>query len=427
MECLRREEQIVVTTPSVSSIEKWLLQKIYASIGHPPIRLALGRGAEVVPTNSEPVASVLISDWKVLTRLLLNPEIGFGDGYAEGRIEVEGDLVILLETVLRTMKAYDARGWKSALLSRWLERIQANTLDGSARNIHQHYDLATDFYKLWLDPQLAYTCAYFPTPSTTLDEAQLAKMDYVCRKVQLQPGDKVVEAGCGWGSLALHMARHYGVTVRAFNISKEQILFARERARREDLSHQVEFIEDDYRNISGHFDVFVSVGMLEHIGAEHYKDLGRIIHRNIGDSGRGLLHFIGRNQLCPFSPWIRKRIFPGACIPTLRQIMDVFEPWDFSMLDAENLRHHYAKTLEHWLSRFEDAEDRVCKMFGSEFVRAWRLYLAGSIAAFREGRLQLFQIVFAGSKCQRIPWTRAYLYTEQQSARREQRWSHARS
>jgi cyclopropane-fatty-acyl-phospholipid synthase len=418
MEC-PRQEQIVVTTPSVSSIEKWILQKIYASIGCPPIRLALGRGAEVVPTDSEPVASVFISDWSVLTRMLLNPEIGFGDGYAEGRIEIEGDLVILLETVLRTMKAYDAKGWKSALLSRWLERIQANTLDGSARNIHQHYDLTTDFYKLWLDPQLAYTCAYFPTPTTTLDEAQIAKMDYVCRKVQLQPGDKVVEAGCGWGSLALHMARHYGVTVRAFNISKEQILFARERARRENLSHQVEFIEDDYRNISGNYDAFVSVGMLEHIGSEHYEDLGRVIHRTIGDSGRGLLHFIGRNQLCPFSPWIRKRIFPGACIPTLRQIMDVFEPWDFSVLDAENLRHHYAKTLEHWLSRFEGSEDRVCKMFGSEFARAWRLYLAGSIAAFRVGRLQLFQIVFAGSRCQRIPWTRPYLGAEQMSARRE--------
>jgi cyclopropane-fatty-acyl-phospholipid synthase len=425
MECLR-EEQIVVTTPSVSSIEKWILEKVYASIGRPPIRLALGRGPEVGPTNSEPVASVLISDWSVLTRLLLNPEIGFGDGCADGRIEVEGDLVILLETVLQTMKAYDAKGWKSALLSRWLERIQANTLDGSARNIHQHYDLTTDFYKLWLDPQLAYTCAYFPTPSTTLDEAQLAKMDYVCRKVQLQPGDKVVEAGCGWGSLALHMARHHGVMVRAFNISKEQILFARERARRENLSHQVEFIEDDYRNISGHYDAFVSVGMLEHIGAEHYKDLGRIIYHTIGDSGRGLLHFIGRNQLCPFSLWIRKRIFPGAHIPTIRQVMDVFEPWDFSVLDAENLRHHYAKTLEYWLSRFEDAEDRVCKMFGSEFVRAWRLYLAGSIAAFRVGRLQLFQIVFAGSKCQRIPGTRAHLYAKLPPAIKGEKWIHAR-
>ncbi len=414
-------------TPSVSAIEKWILQKIYASIGRPPIRLALGRGPEVGPTNAEPVASVLISDWSTLTRLLLNPEIGFGDGYAEGRIEVEGDLVILLETVLRTMKAYDAKNWKSALCSRWLERIQPNTLDGSARNIHQHYDLKTDFYKLWLDSQLVYTCAYFPTPSTTLDEAQFAKMDYVCRKVRLQPGDKIVEAGCGWGSLALHMAKYYGVTVRAFNISKEQILFARERAMRANLSQQVEFIEDDYRNISGHYDAFVSVGMVEHIGAEHYEDLGRIIHQSIGDSGRGLLHFIGRNKSYPFSPWIRKRIFPGAHIPTLRQVTDVFEPWDFSVLDAENLRPHYAKTLEHWLSRFESSEDMVCEMFGPEFVRTWRLYLAGSIAAFRVGRLQLFQIVFAGPECRRIPWTRAHLYAGSQPAVKEQKWIRATS
>jgi cyclopropane-fatty-acyl-phospholipid synthase len=423
---LLKEEQVIVMTPSVYSVEKWILQKIYTSIGRPPIRLALGRGAEVRPTDTEPVASVLISDRTTLARLLLNPEIGFGDGYAEGRIEVEGDLLILLETVLRTMKAQDTKSWKTALLSRWLERTQANTLDGSARNIHQHYDLATEFYKLWLDSQLVYTCAYFPTPSTTLDEAQLAKMDYVCRKIQLQPGERVVEAGCGWGSLALHMAKHYGVTVRAFNISKEQVCFARERARKENLSPQVEFIEDDYRNISGHYDAFVSVGMLEHVGAEHYKDVGRIIHRSIGDSGRGLLHFIGRNQLRPFSPWIRKRIFPGAYPPPLRQIMDIFEPWDFSVWDVENLRDHYTKTLEHWLSRFDDSADRVCKMYGSEFCRAWRLYLVGSIAAFRVGSLQLFQIVFAGSECQRIPWTRAYLYAESQPAVKEQKWMHAR-
>lgn len=414
-------------TPSVSSIEEWILQKIHTSIGRPPIRLALGRGPEVGPTDTEPVASVLISDWSTLIRLLLNPEIGFGDGYSKGRIEVEGDLVILLETVLRTMKAYDARGWKSALLSRWLERIQANTLDGSARNIHKHYDLTTDFYKLWLDSQLLYSCAYFPAPSTPLDEAQLAKMDYICRKVQLQPGDKVVEVGSGWGALALHMAKHYGATVRAFNISKEQILFAQERAVRENLSHQVEFVEDDYRNISGHYDSFVSVGMLEHVGKEYYKEFGRIVHRCIGDSGCGLIQFIGRNQSCPFSPWIRTRIFPGGYIPKLREIMDVFEPWDFSVLDVENLRAHYARTLEQWLSGFENSVDRVYKMFGSEFVRAWRLYLAGSIAAFRVGRLQLFQIVFAGSGFQRVPWTRANLYAQSQPTVEEQSRIHAKS
>ncbi len=415
-----------MTASSDSSIKKLILQKIYTAIGRPPIRLAFGRGPEVVPANTEPVASVMISDWSTLVGLLLDPEIGFGDGYTEGRIDVEGDLVTLLEAVLRTMKTHYAMGWKPALMSRWLERIQANTLAGSARNIHKHYDLTTEFYKLWLDSRLVYTCAYFPNPSTTLEDAQLAKMDHVCRKIQLQPGDKVVEAGCGWGALALHMARHYGVKVRAFNISKEQISFARERARRENLSHQVEFIEDDYRNISGRYDAFVSVGMLEHVGGEHYKDIGRIIHRSIGDSGRGLLHFIGRNQMSTFSPWIRKRIFPGAYAPTLRQVMDIFEPWDFSVRDVENLRHHYAKTLEEWLDRFEGSVDPITEMFGPEFVRAWRLYLAGSIAAFRVGNLQLFQIVFAGSRCKKNPWTRAYLYTEPLPAAKEQRWMHAR-
>ena len=416
--------------PSASSIETAILRKIYAAIGRPPIRLALGRGPEVVPANGEPVASVLITDWSTLARLFLDPEMGFGDGYTEGRIDVEGDLVTLLEAVLRTMRAHYAMGWKSALMSRWLERIQANTPAGSARNIQRHYDLTTEFYKLWLDPQLVYTCAYFPTPSTTLEDAQLAKMDHVCRKIQLRPGDKVVEAGCGWGALALHMAKNYGATVKAFNISKEQIHFARERAQREGLSHQVEFIEDDYRNISGHADAFVSVGMLEHVGKENFQEIGRIIHRTIGDSGRGLLHFIGRNQMSTFSPWIRKRIFPGAYAPSLREVMEIFEPWDFSVQDVENLRRHYAKTLEEWLSRFEGATDPITKMFGPEFLRAWRLYLAGSIAAFRVGNLELFQVVFAGSRCQKIPWTRAGLYAEslpEAPAAKEQKWMNARS
>jgi cyclopropane-fatty-acyl-phospholipid synthase len=414
-----------MATQVFSSIDKWILESIHAAIGRPPIRLALGRGLEILPAGIEPLASVLISDRSTLARLVLDPEIGFGDGYSEGRIEVEGNLALLMETVLRSMKEVATKGWYPAFVSRWLERVQANTLSGSARNIHHHYDLTADFYKLWLDYQLVYTCAYFPTPSATLEQAQLAKMDCICQKLQLQSGERVVEAGCGWGALALHMAKNYRVTVRAFNISREQILFARERAKRDGLAHQVEFIEDDYRNVSGHSDVFVSVGMLEHVGAEHYKSLGHIIHRTIGNSGRGLLHFIGRNQKSPFSPWIRKRIFPGAYIPTLEQVMEIFEPWDFSVQDVENLRFHYAMTLEHWLARFESSVDSVSKMFGAEFVRAWRLYLAGSIAAFRVGNLQLFQIVFAGSNCQRIPWTRPY--ADLQSSSKESIWTHAMS
>jgi len=257
---------------------------------------------------------------------------------------------------------------------------------------------------------MVYTCAYFPDQAMELEQAQIAKLDHVCRKLQLRPGEHVVEAGCGWGSLALHMARRYGAKVKAYNISREQIAFARQRAGELGLDDQVEFIEDDYRNVRGHFDAFVSVGMLEHVGAGHYEELGGVIQRSLKDSGRGLIHSIGRDYPSAMNPWIERRIFPGACPPSLSQMMKIFEPCGFSVLDVENLRLHYAKTLEHWLQRYEASTERVEEMFDAAFVRTWRLYLAGSLAAFRSGDMQLFQVSFARSGYNQIPWTRQHHY-----------------
>jgi cyclopropane-fatty-acyl-phospholipid synthase len=257
---------------------------------------------------------------------------------------------------------------------------------------------------------MVYTCAYFPTPEVSLEQAQVAKMEHVCRKLALRPGEAVIEAGCGWGSLALHMAKRFGVTVRAFNISRRQIEFAREAAEQHGLAGRVEFIEDDYRNVSGACDAFVSVGMLEHVGRPYYRELGRVIDRCLGRSGRGLIHSIGRNRPRPMSRWIERRIFPGAYPPTLREMMDIFEPFDFSILDVENLRLHYARTLEHWLERYEAAAERVGEMFDQPFVRAWRLYLAGAMVAFRTSSLQLFQVLFARGRSNEVPWTRAHVY-----------------
>jgi cyclopropane-fatty-acyl-phospholipid synthase len=165
--------------------------------------------------------------------------------------------------------------------------------------------------------------------------------------------------------------------------------------------------------------------MLEHVGLEHYKELGSIIHRSVDKAGRGLLHFIGRNKPRPFSTWTRKRIFPGAYAPTLGQAMDIFEPHDFSVLDVENLRPHYARTLEYWLSGFEKSSAEVREMFGPDFVRTWRLYLAGAIAGFRAGTLQLFQVVFARTACRQIPWTRARLYPQKQGEGKGAQWIRA--
>jgi cyclopropane-fatty-acyl-phospholipid synthase len=200
------------------------------------------------------------------------------------------------------------------------------------------------------------------------------------------------------------------VRVRAYNISREQIAFARERARREGLEERVEFIEDDWRNAQGPCDAFVSVGMLEHVGRKNYRELGRVIDRCLTDQGRGLIHTIGQNQSLPFSPWIERRIFPGAYAPTLGEMMEIFSPQDFSVLDVENLRLHYAETLRHWLKRFDDHQDEVRLMFDETFIRSWRMYLAGSIAAFEASYYQLFQVVFNRANCNDVTMTREHLY-----------------
>jgi cyclopropane-fatty-acyl-phospholipid synthase len=341
---------------------------------------------------------------------VLDPELRFGDAYAAGRIEVQGDLVGFIEETYRAWPSAEGLAHAAGRVLSRLRRARPNTLEGSRENIHHHYDLGNDFYRLWLDEQLVYTCAYFPHAGATLEDAQVAKMRHVCRKLRLQPGETVAEAGCGWGALALHMAREHGARVRAFNVSREQIAWARERARAEGLAGRVEFVEDDYRNLTGRYDAFVSVGMLEHVGREHYRELGRVIDRSLTATGRGLLHSIGRNRPAPLHRWIEQRIFPGAYPPTLREMMEVLEPHDFSVLDVENLRLHYARTLEHWLERFEKASGRVREMFDERFVRAWRLYLAGSIAGFTTGTLQLFQVLFSRPQDNAVPWTRAHLY-----------------
>jgi cyclopropane-fatty-acyl-phospholipid synthase len=391
-----------------SAVDRWLLHTFLRLAGSPPIRCVLPDGATVYVGAGEPAGSLRFKSRSALYRLLLNPELAFGEGYTDGLIEVEGNLV----DVLAAAYGQSVHPLVERLLFR-AQRPRPNSLRGSRDHIHAHYDLGNDFYRLWLDERMLYTCAYFPTPDATLEDAQVAKMHHVCRKVALRPGERVVEAGCGWGALALHMARHYGVSVRAFNISHEQIAYGREQAKREGLDGQVEFIEDDYRNITGQYDCFMSVGMLEHVGPDHYRDLGAVIDRSLPAHGRGLIHTIGRTRPMRLNAWIEKHIFPGGYPPTLRQMMEIFEPYYFSVLDTENLRLHYEKTAAHWLQRFERHVNEVARTFDERFVRAWRLYLAGTTVAFRTSLLQLFQVTFARDRCNTIPWTRAHVYTEQ--------------
>lgn len=387
----------------VTWLHRWLARVVQRRIEPGGVRLVLWDGSSSYDANGECVGDLVAHDGRTLRGLAWNPELSFGEAYMHGRLEVRGDLARVVEALSRL--SLPGSSWRQYLAARL---VLPNTLRNSRRNVHHHYDLGNSFYQLWLDPDLLYTCAYYPNPAVALDLAQRAKLELVCRKLRLTPGETVIEAGCGWGALALHMAREYGVRVRAFNVSREQLAFARERAAREGLASRVEFIDDDYRNVTGTFDVFVSVGMLEHVGLRQFSSLSDVLRRTVRrDGGRGLLHFIGRDVPRPLNAWIRRRIFPGAYPPTLAQVTTrVLGPAGMSVVDVENLRLHYARTLAHWTERFASARDRVQAMFGDDFTRAWELYLAGSQAAFLTGWMQLFQVVFAPRESAPPYWTR---------------------
>jgi len=397
----------------VLEIDRWLLRTFLKGVGSPAIGAALWDGKDAVEQPATPFR-IIIQNRAALLRLIANPLLNFGDDYSAGNIEVEGDLVPFLETVCRAMARPGEVRRRSKPAPNW-QRQRLNSPPESRKNIHHHYDIGNDFYQLWLDREMLYTCAYFPQPEMSLEAAQIAKMDLVCRKLCLTGGERVIEAGCGWGGLARYMAKRYGAKVRAFNISSEQVAYARQRAREEGIEG-VEYIEDDYRNITGECDAFVSVGMLEHVGPNNYRELGEVINQTLSETGLGLIHSIGQDVAEPMSDWLEKRIFPGSYTPTVREMMEIFEPNSFSVLDLENLRLHYAKTLEHWLERFERNTDRVAQMFDESFVRAWRLYLSGSIANFTTGSLGLFQVVFSRRGNNQIPWTRRHLMDPERSA-----------
>ena len=406
---LPREETRVDREPH--SYERWLIAKLLRMTGSPPIRFQLWNGELVEPEGTSAKFTIRLNDHKALLALVTNPNLAFGDLYSAGRLQVDGDLPDLMEALYRSL--HQARQqWPKWLEALWRDHDPRSTgLSEARENIHHHYDLGNDFYRLWLDnAEMQYTCAYYESADITLEQAQLAKLEHVCRKLRLKPGMTVAEAGCGWGGLSRYMAREYGVKVHAYNISREQLAYARAEAKRQNLDHLIEYIEDDYRNIDGQYDAFVSIGMLEHVGKAHFPAMSELIRRVLKPNGLALLHSIGRNSPMLMNAWIEKRIFPGAYPPSISEFMGICEKGEFSVLDVENLRLHYVQTLDHWIERFQSHREQVTDLYDEHFARAWEMYLAGSIAAFRAGTLQLFQVVFTHGDNNELPQNRRDLY-----------------
>jgi len=394
------------------SLVRWMLQQV----GNPNLSVRLWDGREFTTGDGSPVGCIEFTSRRAVLDTLRSPSVGFGEAYSRGRIEVHGDFLACVNEITRAIVSHRGYRYRRSKIASRLYAMRSNTRERSRHNVHHHYDLGNDFYRLWLDERMVYTCAYYESPSMSLAEAQVAKLDHVCRKLQLRPGQKVIEAGCGWGALALHMAEHYGVEVRAWNNSREQVAFARESAEARGLDRRVTFVEDDYRSIDETCDVFVSVGMLEHVGMANFEPLGRLVARVLKKDGMALIHTIGRSHPATMDPWILKHIFPGGHAPSLSEMMSIFEPMRFSILDIENLRPHYARTCADWLRNFERVRDEVRARYSEEFERMWRLYLAGSSAGFSAGTLQLYQVLFAPESNRNVPLTRHYQYADGSAA-----------
>lgn len=337
-----------------------LIHRIMRRVGNPRISIRLWNGAEFRASGARPVACMELRQPRVVLELLRSPSVGFGECYSRGSIEIHGDFLAFVNEVTAALADKSHDSYYRPKIRSMLHALSGHSLGRSWHNVHHHYDLGNDFYRLWLDERMVYTCAYYETPAATLAEAQFAKLEHVCRKLNLLPGMKVIEAGCGWGALALHMAERFSVNVIAYNNSSEQIAFARGWAAARGLDDRVTFVQDDYRNIDERCDAFVSVGMLEHVGLANFRSLGALVRRSLKPEGIGLIHSIGRSHPQRMDPWIVKHIFPGGHVPSLSEMMSVFEPHRFSILDVENLRLHYARTCASWLRNFEAASAGRC-------------------------------------------------------------------
>jgi cyclopropane-fatty-acyl-phospholipid synthase len=357
----------------------------------PPITIVVGNTTQQLGPGV-PQATVTIKNARVLWRLLIFPSLAFGEGYMRGDIMVTGDLMAVLHGFQQSHGLIP--GWLSYL--RKMQAWRPISIQSGVENAQRHYDIGNDFYKLWLDPSRTYSCAYFPEGTETLEQAQRKKRDLLCRKLRLEPGQSLLEIGCGWGSLMFQAAEQYGVKVTGVTPAKEQAAYIIEQARQRNLSHLVSVQECDWREITGTYDRIVSVGMFEHVGSAQHAEFLQHWRTLLRDDGISLLHTIGRSFVGIQDPWIRKYIFPGGYLPNFDEIIVPATAAGLRMYRAENLRPHYARTLALWAANFKQAQSQVVEMFDEQFARMWWLYLQGCEAGFRWGSLELWQLELYG-------------------------------
>lgn len=375
-------------------------------------------------SDGPPKFNLIFKTEKAMRAMLVNVDLGFGEAYMLGDIQLDGKMSDLMTMVMTSDLISDfrkvmfhplnvLRHLPSHLRLAWQYFSQPNTYENDKRFISSTYDLGNEFYALWLDRDMHYTCGYFKTPQDTIDQAQQQKSDHVCRKLQLQPGETLLDIGCGWGGLMIYAARHYGISGLGVTLSKEQASEANRRISAAGLQERIRVIHADYRDIPDLgqvFDKVASVGCFEHIGKSNHQQFLSIARQVIKPGGTFLLHTIGK--LTPGRPgaFSNKYIFPGAYIPTLTEICQSLASLDMRVYDVENLHRHYSLTAQRWLNKFHEQRNQICEMYDEQFFRMFDIYLSNAVPMMNFGRNELFQLIITPGADPNRPLTRDFIY-----------------
>jgi len=406
-----KEQSPVVAGGSVSL---WMLVRIFRQIiREGSLTILAPDGAQHRLGQGTPTVTIRLTTWSVVRRLLHDPDLAVGEAYMDGTLVVEEGGIYDFLKLCMANTGWGHGHWLRHLRAQLRRKVrllkQYNPVGRAQANVAHHYDLSVELYQLFLDADRQYSCAYYLSDEDTLEQAQQQKKHHLAAKLLLEPGQRVLDIGSGWGGLALYLGATTGVSVTGVTLSGEQHIYAQRRAEEAGLSGSVQFRLKDYRHEVEKYDRIVSVGMFEHVGVGHYREYFEKVRDLLTDDGVALIHTIGCCDGPSAShPWLHKYIFPGGYTPALSEILPVIERAGLFITDIEILRLHYAETLRAWRQRFLANRDRVSKLYDERFCRMWEFYLAGCEAAFRHAGLTVFQIQLS-KRIDAVPLTRDYI------------------
>jgi len=390
-------------------LEKMFFHKFLEVLFSDTVKVKYWDGNEEKIGEGKAKFEVIFNDKISKKETLRDPFMSLGEAYMDNVLDFKGNLREILESIYKNKDSFlNDVGTFSKLY-----KVIPNTIKKSKKNVRYHYDLGNDFYNLWLDKTMTYSCAYFKTPEDSLYEAQVNKVQYILKKLNLKKGQRLLDIGCGWGALIIEAAKQYGVHAVGITLSKEQYDKVNQRIKENHLEDKVEVRLEDYRELVGKVDKFdriVSVGMIEHLGRKNLKIYMESVKSMLVQGGVALLHCITAQTESEVNQWTKKYIFPGGYIPSIRELVSLMADNDLHLVDAESLRLHYYMTLKYWAENFENALDEVREMKDEKFIRMWRLYLNGCAASFHYGVIDIHQFLITNGLNNEIPMTRDHLY-----------------